>query len=153
MHAFVFSLERSTAAKVSILKANGVKELHLHVYYNWHTMNSFFHAPQPHSDIKRCVQPYRSSLCATVAKQHNRWARAAIKEPYVVKAMYENTPATVRRRLSSLYYSTVKGILQQTYHVQYYQSYPMTEVLRENQNDDHNNIPFTVWETPGRKCI
>ena len=66
----------------------------------------------------------------------------AIEEPDVVKTMYENipsifilflltlqvnakyVPATVRRRLSSLYYSTVEGILQQTYHVQYYQSYP-----------------------------
>ena len=66
----------------------------------------------------------------------------AIEEPDVVKTMYESipfifcfilltlqvntkyVPATVRRRLLSLYYSTVKGIIQQTYDVQYYQSYP-----------------------------
>ena len=59
-------------------------------YYNWHYEFYFFPAPQPHSDIKRCVQPYMSSLCATVAKQHHRWARAAIEEPDVVKTMYEN---------------------------------------------------------------
>ena len=30
----------------------------------------------------------------------------------------------------------------------------MIELLREKQkNDDHNNIPFKVWETPGRMCI
>ena len=96
----------------------------------------------------------------------------AIEEPDVVKTMYENihsifyfilltlqvnakyVPATVRRRLSSLYYSTMKGIIQQTYHVQYYQSYPDDRSpQKKNQNDNHNNIPFTVWETSGRKCI
>ena len=34
-----------------------------------------------------------------------------------------SSPDKVRRSLSSLYYSTVKGILQQTYRVQYYRSY------------------------------
>ena len=33
-----------------------------------------------------------------------------------------SSPATVRRRLSSLYHFTMKGMLQQTYHVQYCQS-------------------------------
>ena len=63
-----FSLKRSAAAKVSICKANGIKELYPHDYYNCHTMsfNLFFHAHQPHSDIKRRVQPYRSSLNSTI---------------------------------------------------------------------------------------
>ena len=41
--------------------------------------------------LKRCAQPYRSSLRATEANQHHRWARAAIEEPDVAKTMYENT--------------------------------------------------------------
>ena len=41
--------------------------------------------------LKRCAQPYKSSLRATVANQHHRWARAAIEEPDVAKTMYENT--------------------------------------------------------------
>ena len=41
--------------------------------------------------LKRCEQPYRSSLRATVANQHHRWARAAIEETDVAKTMYENT--------------------------------------------------------------
>ena len=91
MHAFVFSLERSAAAKASILKANGIKELYPHVYYNCHTMNFIFSLlTNPTRTSNVAYKPYRSSLCATVAKQHHRWARAAIEEPDVAKAMYEN---------------------------------------------------------------
>ena len=43
MHAFVFfSLERSDAANVGILKANGIKELYPHVYYNCPIIFFFF---------------------------------------------------------------------------------------------------------------
>ena len=86
-----FSLERSAASRSKYVKSEWYQGAVSTCYIYCHTTNFiFFHAHQPHSDMKRCVQPYRSSLCATVAKQHHRWARAAIEEPDVVQTMYEN---------------------------------------------------------------
>ena len=52
--------------------------------------------------LKRCAQPYRSSLRATVANQHHRWARTAIEVPDGAKTMYENTSSI------SFYFATLQ---------------------------------------------
>ena len=64
--------------------------------------------------------------------------------------MQKNIPATVRSRLSSLYHSTVKEILQQTYHVQYnpiHLDYESPQ--RKTQPDDHTQYTiYSVGNTP-----